>query len=223
MLKLDEVIVSFDKHKVLNKLCLSLSEGKVHGLAGLNGSGKTTLLNCLYGFLKPDSGSILWNGKPLTRHEIVYLETNNYFYSNITGREYLSVFPENNANFDLKFWQDLLQLPLDELIDNYSTGMKKKLALLAILKLDRPLMIFDEPFNGLDLETGKILVELIQKLKEKGKTIIITSHILDTLLNSCDEIHWLRNGRIEKTFFKPEFQQIDHTIFEDLKLKKLRI
>ncbi|MBK8413499.1 MAG: AAA family ATPase [Bacteroidetes bacterium] len=106
--------------------------------------------------------------------------------------------------------------PGDELIDNYSTGMKKKLALIGICKLSRPVMLLDEPFNGLDLESSRILTSVLKKLVSKGHTIIITSHILETLTGLCTYIHYLRNGVIANIFNADESALIDKTIFAEL-------
>jgi ABC-2 type transport system ATP-binding protein len=215
MLNFKNLSHSYGSNQVLKKLNLSLEKGKVHGLIGLNGSGKTTLLNVLYGFIKPQSGEISWNDSPIQRKDISFLETQNFFYSNLTGREFLSIFPNPKDEFDADAWKNLLDLPIDEMIEGYSTGMKKKLALMCILKLDRPIIVLDEPFNGLDLETNYILEKLISILREKGKTIIITSHILGILHKVCDKIHWLKGGIIEKSFGGNEFQDIDNQLFKD--------
>lgn len=215
MLNFKNLSHNYSSNQVLKNLNLSLEKGKVHGLIGLNGSGKTTLLNCLYGFIKPQSGEILWNDSPIERKDISFLETQNFFYSNLSGREFLSIFPDKKGDFQTDKWKDLLDLPIDEMIESYSTGMKKKLALMCILKLDRPIIVLDEPFNGLDLETNHILEKLIIILKEKGKTIILTSHILGILQTVCDKIHWLNGGSIERTFQKNEFQSIDGQVFRD--------
>jgi ABC-2 type transport system ATP-binding protein len=214
MLELRSIVYSYDQINVLNKLSLSLPSAKIHGLIGLNGAGKTTLLNCIYGFLTPESGTITWNEKALDRRDVAFLETTNFFYSDITGREYLSIFPDKSGVFDLNAWQALLQLPLDELIEEYSTGMKKKLALLAILKLDRQVIILDEPANGLDLESNHLLEKIMRILCDRGKTIILTSHIISSLLTICDEVHWLKAGKIEQTFMREAFDTINATVFQ---------
>ena len=215
MIEIKDISVSFDEKKVLSNINLSLQKGLIHGLVGLNGAGKTTLLNVLYGFIKPKNGEIIFENRRLKRNQVAFLEATNFFYSNITGKEYLQIFPHQNKSFDLNSWQDLFHLPLDELVENYSTGMKKKLALLGILQLDKPILILDEPFNGLDLETSKILEILVRELKNKGKTIIITSHILETLTNSCNFIHFLVNGQIQRTYPSIEFTQLNDHLFKD--------
>ncbi len=216
MLTINDLSVAYGKHKVLEHLNLTLEPAMIHGVVGLNGAGKTTMFKTICGFLKPQTGSIEWQGKPLSRKKISFLETQNYFYSNITGTEYLSLFKAGNPKFDVEVWRDLFKLPLDDLIDSYSTGMKKKLALIGVMKLDKDLLILDEPFNGVDLETSKILKLLLEKMKSKGKTIIVSSHILETLTNSCDKIHLLDNKQIRRTYLKQELDTIEQDIFKEM-------
>src|SRR5690606_1140889 len=132
------------------------------------GSGKTTLLSSLYGLKIPDSGSLTYWEKPLRRSDIGYLETSNFFYSRITGMEYLQLFTINNPAFSIDGWNKLFELPLNQFIENYSTGMKKKLAFLGIIALNKPVLILDEPFNGIDMETTQTLKLIIQALKKKS-------------------------------------------------------
>ncbi len=219
MLVIENLCVSYNHKIILDDLQVCFDEGCVHGLVGLNGSGKTTLLNTIYGFKRPDSGTILYNGTILKRTDMSYLETENHFYSNITGREYLSLFkPSENTRCD-DDWNKLFGLPLDQLIDSYSTGMKKKLALMAVLKLDKTIVILDEPFNGLDIEASKILNMLIAKFKEVGRTIIITSHILESLTNICDHIHYLNNRKIAFSKNPDDFTNLETEIFRDMEEK----
>lgn len=222
MISIKKLSVSYNKKKeVIRNLNLSLKEGNIHGIVGLNGSGKTTLLNTIYGLKKHSVGQIMLKNNNISKKQIAYLVSENFFYVNITGREYLNIF--KNKSFDLEKWNELFLLPLDDLIDNYSTGMKKKLAVLGILKQDKPIIILDEPFNGLDIETVRALRSLILKLKEKGKTIIITSHIIETLTNVCDYIHYLQEGKISMSKNKSEFVDFEKDIFEQIESKNEKI
>ncbi len=220
MISIENLTLSYNKHStVIDSLNLFMEENNIHGIVGLNGAGKTTLLNALYGLLKTDSGKIHFAGRKLSKKDISYLVTENYFYSNITGREYIGLF--RNTHFNLEKWNELFSLPLDELIDHYSTGMKKKLALLSILKQDKPILILDEPFNGLDMETCRIIRSILLRLKERGKTVIITSHILETLTNLCDYIHYLENGRITLTTDKTHFKEFEEKLFQSIENKNI--
>jgi ABC-2 type transport system ATP-binding protein len=217
MINVQNLSVSFDGHEVLNNISIDFEEGLVHGIVGLNGAGKTTFFNVLAKMIKPDSGDVMQNGTALTIKDSAYLETSNYFFSRITGGEYLKIFKQTNAEFNLAALQEYFKLPLDELIENYSTGMKKKLALLAVLKQDKSIFILDEPFNALDLEINKILEIIILSLKQKQKTVFVSSHIIDPLLTTCDKIHLLENGCFIKTYLKANFQYIEEDLFGKLK------
>lgn len=215
MISVINIDKSFDSKKVLKNLNQDFALAEVHGIIGLNGAGKTTFFNILSTFLKPDCGEILHKGEKIIRGDIAYLETLNFFYSNITGKEYLEIFPSSNLHFDLDKINQLFKLPFDEIIETYSTGMKKKLALLAIIKQDKPIYIFDEPYNGLDLETNMALEIIVKNLREKGKIIFISSHILSPLTSVCDEIHLLQQGIFIKNYTKENFNSIEKELFED--------
>ena len=217
MINIQNLSLSFSDHKVLDAISIDFQSKQVYGIVGLNGAGKTTFFNILSTTLKAQSGTIKLNGNTVTNKEIAYLETVNYFYSRITGNEYLKIFKQTNPNFNLTSLQEFMKLPLDDLIETYSTGMKKKLALLGVLKQDKQLFLLDEPFNGLDLETNKILELIITTLKEKGKTVFVSSHIIDPLLTVCDQIHYLDNGKFTKSFEKDNFHHIEDELFRKLK------
>jgi len=222
MITIKDLDISYNsKNKVIDSLCLSLREDTIHGIVGLNGAGKTTLLNAIFGLKKVASGEIIYSGEKITKRDIAYLVSENFFYSNITGREYLALF--KNKLFNTDKWNELFLLPLDQIIDSYSTGMKKKLALLSLLKQDKPIMILDEPFNGLDIETCRIMRSILLRLKEKNKTIIITSHIIETLTNLCDYIHYLENGTIRHSHEKQDFAEFERELFESIESKNNKL
>lgn len=215
MISITNLTVSYNKsHTVIDSLNLFLGKSEIHGIVGLNGAGKTSLFNAIYGLKKIDAGTIHYNKNPITKKVTAYLETENFFYSNITGREYLSLF--KNRFFDVDEWNKLFSLPLNQVVDEYSTGMRKKLALLRILKQDKPFMIMDEPFNGLDVESCRIIRAVLLRLKEKGKIIIITSHVVETLTNLCDRISYLEKGKIRFTKDKNDFVKFQQDLFDSI-------
>lgn len=194
-----------DGPEVINGIDLSFETGKTHGIVGLNGAGKTTLLNTFYSLIKPKEGTIMYDDRLLSRRDIAYLEAENYFYPYMTGREYLQLFPEGESAFSMEEWGDLFAIPLNRITDSYSTGMRKRLAVLAVIKMDKPIIILDEPFNGLDLEGTHLLTMILARLHERHKTILVTSHIYETLTGSCDYIHYLNKGIIEKSYGQEQF------------------
>lgn len=217
MIDVKGLSVKYGDKAVLNDVGIKLAAGNIHGIVGLNGAGKTTFFNALAKTLKPDAGLIYLNNAPISIRDSAYLETVNYFFSGITGNEYLKIFRQTNPGFNQQVIQEYFKLPLDELIENYSTGMKKKLAILSVLKQDKPVYILDEPFNGLDLETNKILEIILATLKQKDKIVLLSSHILEPLLTICDKIHLLENGQFIKTYERSDFAGIDEALFGKLK------
>jgi ABC-2 type transport system ATP-binding protein len=215
MIRIENVSLSYGKQVVIRDLFLEIPETSVHGLVGLNGSGKTTLIKALYRMKTLDRGKLSFRDEPLQRKDIAYLETDPFFYSNITGREYLRLFSLKNKAFDLEGWNNLFELSLDRFIEEYSTGMKKKLAFMGIIALNRTIMILDEPFNGIDLETTQKLKIIIKALREKGKTILLTSHILESLTSICDAISYLQDQKISYTFERAEFAGMEDKIFKN--------
>jgi ABC-2 type transport system ATP-binding protein len=218
MITIENLVVSYDKSRpVIDQLNLSIADNTINGIVGLNGAGKTTLLNAVFGLKSIDSGIIKHNDLKIRKTEMSFLETDNYFYSNITGREYLALF--KNPRFDTDKWNRLFSLPLEIIIDDYSTGMKKKLALMGILKQDKPVMILDEPFNSLDIESCRIIRQVLINLKEQNKTILVTSHIIETLTNLCDFIHYMVKGKIKFSKDKSGFGEFEKELFASIESK----
>lgn len=211
MLEIKNLSVSFKDKKVLQDFNLEIEEGKILGILGKNGAGKTTLFESLYQSQKYN-GEILWHNRKLLREDISYLETENYFYPYITGREYLSYFSKEKLPKTIEL-AEKFQLPLDKYVQYYSSGMKKKLALIGMLMLDKPINILDEPFNGVDFEGVHLLYDIILDLKQSNKTVIISSHIIETLFHTCDKIVTLENGAITNIFEKNNFEQLKHFKF----------
>jgi ABC-2 type transport system ATP-binding protein len=151
---------------------------------------------------------------PLKNH-LGLLLTDPFFFTMITGREYIRLLcnarGKTNVDIDSK---NIFDLPLNQYASTYSTGMKKKLAITAILLQENEYFILDEPFNGVDIQSNIILTEIILKLKELNKIVIISSHIFSTLSETCDEIHLLRKGEQIKSVQKSEFKNLEQEMKE---------
>lgn len=212
MLIIKDLEVAFGKHTVLKNLNLNVGE-EIHGIMGMNGSGKTTFLNTLFGLVQPDKGKMLFQERVLNKTDIAYFEAHNFFYSKITGEEYLKLFRLKHGRFDMEGWNKLFGLPLGNLVETYSTGMKKKLAFLGFICLNKPIFVLDEPFNGVDMESAQKIKIVLKLLKEKGKIIIITSHIVESLTSICDSISYLADGNFKHNFMQPAFGEIEEKVF----------
>lgn len=122
---------------------------------------------------------------------------------------------QGNKSDLVAFYQDLFGLPLDELVENYSAGMKKKLALSGVLALDRDLVMLDEPFNGLDVESVSVLQLVLRRLAAAGKSVIVTSHIVSSLTPVCSAIALLRDGAIRKVCAPAEYDSLASSLREE--------
>lgn len=216
MLKAKNINFSYGNKKILSNLSIEFEVGSIHGVLGANGAGKTTLFQIIYGLLIPSTGEVIFPNKSFDTSQICYLETEPYFYPYMKGAEYIDLLSDRNPTFDVDLWNEIFKLPLNKFIDTYSTGMKKKLALLGIISQDKPIMLLDEPFNGLDLETVENLNLILRELKKKNKIIILTSHILEVLKINCDKISFLNKGSVQQTFSQSDFQNINKYIKSDI-------
>ena len=213
MIKIKELSKLFGNKEVLKNLSMEFSTGNVYGIVGENGAGKTTLFRCIAG-LESYSGEIISDVMPLKNH-LGLLLTEPFFFTMMTGREYIRLLcnarGKTNVDIDSK---NIFDLPLEQYASTYSTGMKKKLAITAILLQENEYFILDEPFNGVDIQSNIILTEIILKLKELNKIVIISSHIFSTLSDTCDEIHLLRKGEQIKSVNKTGFNDLEQEMKE---------
>ncbi len=208
MITIESLNKSFGTKAVLKNINIVFEKGKIYGIVGENGSGKTTFFKCIAG-LESYEGLIRSEFDKLKNH-LGFLQTEPFYFSKITGREYIQLLC-NARKIGIKDIEsaNIFELPLSEYAAAYSTGMKKKLALMAILLLGNDVLILDEPFNGVDIHSNILITEIISKLKSLGKTILISSHIFSTLSEICDEIHVLKDGIFVKKASRETFAELE--------------
>lgn len=208
MIKINNLNKTYGEKEVLKNINLEFEPGKVYGIVGENGAGKTTLFRCIAG-LETYNGKITAEHSPLKNYLGLML-TEPFFFTKITGNEYIRLLcnARGISLTDIES-RNIFDLPLNQYASTYSTGMKKKLALTAILLQNNKYFILDEPFNGVDIQSNIILTEIIGKLKALNKIVIISSHIFSTLSDTCDEIHLLQKGKQLKTAFKNDFKALE--------------
>ena len=210
MININNLYRSFGTQPVLQDLTLRIETNSITGVVGSNGAGKTTLFRCIAGLL-PYDGTIEPSPSDL-RNITGYLPTNPVFPSYTTGWEYLKLVctARGIASEDFEE-QNIFDLPLKSYADLYSTGMKKKLALYGLALQQNQFYLLDEPFNGVDMESNLLIVELLHLLRKQGKTILLSSHIFPTL-RICDVIHRLDCGTIERTAYPYDFEALEATL-----------
>jgi ABC-2 type transport system ATP-binding protein len=225
MIRINKLSKHFGSNQVLNDISVCFEAGKVYGIVGENGSGKTTLFKCITGLEKYE-GEIIADLQPL-KDNIGYLQTEPFFFTKITGNEYLKLLCNaRNKKFEQVETKNIFDLPLNQYASTYSTGMKKKLALTAILLQENQYFIFDEPFNGVDIQSNIIILDILKELKKIGKTLLISSHIFSTLSDICDEIILLKNGKFSKTVYKENYEKLEkemREIFIGNRIKNLNL
>ncbi len=219
MLNVENIKAGYGDLEILKGVSFKARPGTIHGILGVNGSGKTTLFRTLHGWLPKRNGSLSLNETPLSPKQMSFMQTKPYCYPYIKGKEYLELLRIENKDYKIDAWNEIFNLPLDRLAEDYSTGMTKKLALLGLLAQDRPVIILDEPFSGVDVASNEKFQEIFQRLKKDGKIMLLSSHLLQTLTHICDEISLLSDGIIQKTFQKDEFPSLESLIKSQIKSK----
>lgn len=184
---------------------LEVARGEVFGLLGPNGSGKTTLLRLLMGFLRPTSGQAAIDGLDCHRQSlevhrrVAYLPGDVRLFGNMRGRDLLRFFSRIRRGSDLRRGLDLaerLGLEISRPVARMSTGMRQKLALAAVMAVNTPLVILDEPTANLDPSVRRVVLALVREARQAGRAVIFSSHVLDEVEISCDRVGIMRAGKL---------------------------
>ncbi|ULC59480.1 ABC transporter ATP-binding protein [Flaviramulus sp. BrNp1-15] len=213
MVDIQNLYKKFGKNQVLCGLDLTINEGGIFAVLGPNGSGKTTLIKSILGMVIPNKGNITVLGENIKknseyRHKIDYLPQIANFPSNLKVRELIRMIKDlrGNTTKDEKLIELFKLEPfLDKKLGNLSGGTKQKVNIVLTFMFDCPLIILDEPTTGLDPISLIRLKDLIQAEKAKGKTILITSHIMSFVEEVSDEIVFLLEGKI---YFKGSISEL---------------
>lgn len=207
MIEIAHLTKDYGEHKGIFDLTISIREGEVYGFLGPNGAGKSTTMRHIMGFSKPDAGNIdvdnldSWKDKEKIKEITGYLAGEISLPTDMTGLQYLKLISKmrNMKSFD--YAEELLayfKINPDVNIKKMSKGMKQKIAIVATFMHDPEVILLDEPTSGLDPLMQEKFIELIEKEKQKGKTIFMSSHIFGEVNKVCDRVGIVKEGSLIK-------------------------
>src|SRR5688572_22314164 len=202
MLELEDVYKSYHGVPAVRSLSFRVAPGQVIGLLGPNGSGKSTTVRMVVGLLRPSSGALRWRGASIHDDLLGYQELVGYvpeephLYGYLTAVEYLELvgglrdIPRATLVRRINRYLELFGLDTDRYapLSSFSKGMRQKVLIAAALCHDPAIVILDEPNSGLDVASTLILRVLISTLAQRGKTIVFSSHMLDEVEKTCDDV-----------------------------------
>ncbi len=211
-IEINNLSKSFKNNVVLSNVNMIFESGKIYELYGRNGSGKSVFLKLLCGFYVPTTGNILFNGVDLNSKlnypkNLRALIEKPSFFPDLTGFQNLKLL----AQIQNKITDDEISKALDivNLTDEkdkkyskYSLGMKQKLGIAQVIMENPEIMVLDEAFNGIEQKTVEKLINYFKKEKEKGKIIVISTHIKEDLIQMADKIYYFDSGNVCEKEFK---------------------
>ena len=210
-----EIINGYKKYEnleVLSDINLKFEDGKMYAIIGVNGSGKSLILKALSGYNKLTSGKVLQNGNEIRKNNN-YIEDAGIIIENpvmvneytITENlEYLKKMSENSKEIDLEKWYKYFEIEeyKEKRFSELSLGTKQKVALIQAFMHNPKNILLDEPFNALDKKAVIKVKELLLEEKKKRKLIVIVTHINGEILEECDEVIEMENGKVSKIIKK---------------------
>ena len=210
MLELRNVTKLYSSIPAVENISFIARAGEVTGYLGPNGSGKSTTMKMLTGLIEPSSGQILYCGESIGRHRVAYKQRFGYvpeepqLYPHLTGAEYLEMvgqlrgLPERPVAEKIDGFLRLLSLYEDRYvpISSYSKGMRQRVLLAAALLHNPEILLLDEPFSGLDVNSALVLRGLIRELAARGKVVLFSSHELETVERVASHIVILHKGHV---------------------------
>jgi len=217
VIKIDKLSFSYKKsEKIIDNLSFAIPKNSIYGFLGSNGSGKTTTIRLILSLCKPDSGKILFQGKKLTHklyENIGALIESPSFYNQLTAKENLKLLA-NFYNIKKTRIAEVIQIvglenTNSKKVGQFSLGMKQKLGIAQSILHDPELLILDEPLNGLDPKGINEIRNLLFELKDQGKTILVSSHILDEVEKTCENVCVIDKG---KKLFEGKIKELHNQV-----------
>ncbi|WP_106769182.1 ABC transporter ATP-binding protein [Paenibacillus faecalis] len=206
-IKVEGVSKAFHDINVLSNINIEIEKGSTIGIVGANGSGKSVLFKIICGFTEPDQGKVFVRGKQLGKdidfpeNVGVFINSPGYIgiYSGFNNLKFLADINRKIGTAEIKNAMKLVGLDpeLKTKVANYSLGMKQKLGIAQAIMEGQDILVLDEPFNALDYQTYNDMKEIIVSLKNKGNTMLLTSHNYEDLESLCDTLYIIQGGHME--------------------------
>ena len=205
-IEIKNVSKSYGSVKAVDNFSVNIQEGKIHGILGPNGAGKTTTIRMLLNIISPDSGEILIDGKLFEeemKNRIGYLLEERGLYRKLKVKDTLCFFGElkgmkpKEALKEAEIWIEKIGLKdwFNRKIEELSKGMQQKIQFVSSIIHSPEIIIFDEPFSGLDPLNTEILLDIMLEMKRKGSTILFSTHILEHAEKLVDNVTLIKNGK----------------------------
>ena len=215
VIQLKNIQKKFKNKIALKNLNLEIKSGEIYGLLGANGAGKSTTINLLLGFIKADNGSICMkdpiNNLKIKRDKLGYIPENVNLYPYLSGIENLDYFSKiANLHFNKSQLEEILiscglqEDSIHKLISGYSKGMRQKVGIAIAYAKKAKIYLLDEPASGLDPYSSNELSILLKKLKNQGSTILMASHDIFRVRETCDKIGILKGGELVKEMYSKD-------------------
>jgi len=220
LLEVSNLTKKYGQFTALRDVNISVESGEVYGFIGPNGAGKTTTIRVLLGILKATNGSATIFGKDVWKdaveihRNIAYVPGDVNLWSNLTGGEVIDLFVRLRKGTGKSRKAELIQrfdIDPTKKCRTYSKGNRQKVALVAAFSSDADLYILDEPTSGLDPLMEKVFQECVLEVKNAGKSVFLSSHILQEVERLCDKVSIIRDGRIIETGTMKELRHLTRT------------
>jgi len=190
------------RKQAVKDVSLVLEDGKIYALLGPNGSGKTTFMKMVAGLVKPTSGVIYYNNGEIgveSKKKVAYMSTEPFFYSYMTVKDVGKYYADFFDDFSMKRYEELISrmdLHMEDKAKELSSGLAAKLKIAATLARDAQLYMLDEPLNGVDIIAREQVLHTIVECATEGKTLIISSHLVDELEAIVDSVVFMKQGSV---------------------------
>ncbi len=208
MIKLINLTKNYGKLTAVNKINLHVTQGEIFGFLGPNGAGKTTTIKMMAGLLQPTGGSILINGhdvqkEPLKAKFITgFIPDRPFLYEKLTATEFMNfvaaLYEMKDSRKRIRKLLDLFGLPewADELVENFSHGMKQRLVMASALLHEPKVLVVDEPMVGLDPRGARLVKDIFKDLASKGVTVFMSTHTLEIVEQMCTRVAIINKGEL---------------------------